>query len=89
MRITDLMSEQAIMLGAAPDSKNQAIDIMVGLHEVAGNIVDAKVYKEGILKRESEGSTAIGEGIAIPHAKNRAVKRPAVAAMTVPQGVAA
>lgn len=87
MRITDLMSEQAIMLGAAPDSKNQAIDIMVGLHEAAGNIADARVYKEGILKRESEGSTAIGEGIAIPHAKNRAVKRPAVAAMTVPQGV--
>lgn len=41
----------------------------------------------GILDREKQGTTAIGEGIAIPHAKSAAVRRPSLAAMTVPDGV--
>lgn len=48
---------------------------------------DEAGYKEGILAREALGSTAIGEGIAIPHAKVKAVKEPGLAAMVVPEGV--
>ena len=87
MRITELLSKESIALGVKVDSKDAAIDYLVNLHDAAGNISDKKIYKEGILKREEEGSTAIGEGIAIPHSKNKAVKRPGLAAMTVPDGV--
>lgn len=87
MRITELLSKESIALGVKVDSKDAAIDYLVNLHDAAGNISDKKTYKEGILKREEEGSTAIGEGIAIPHSKNKAVKRPGLAAMTVPDGV--
>ena len=87
MRITELLSKESIALGVKVDSKDEAIDYLVNLHDAAGNISDKKIYKEGILKREEEGSTAIGEGIAIPHSKNKAVKRPGLAAMTVPDGV--
>jgi PTS system fructose-specific IIC component len=87
MRITELLSKQSIALGVKVDSKDAAVDYLVDLHNKAGNISDKAVFKEGILKRESEGSTAIGEGIAIPHSKNAAVTRPALAAMTVPAGV--
>lgn len=87
MRITELLSMESIALGVKVDSKDAAIDYLVNLHDAAGNISDKKTYKEGILKREEEGSTAIGEGIAIPHSKNKAVKRPGLAAMTVPDGV--
>ena len=69
MRITELLSKESIALGVKVDSKDAAIDYLVNLHDAAGNISDKKIYKEGILKREEEGSTAIGEGIAIPHSK--------------------
>lgn len=52
-----------------------------------GKITDRETYKQGILAREENGSTAVGEGIAIPHAKNAAVKAPSLVAMTVPDGV--
>ncbi len=48
---------------------------------------DKAGYKEGILAREALGSTAIGEGIAIPHAKVEAVREPGLAAIVVPEGV--
>lgn len=87
MRITELLKKDAILLGAAPKDKNEAIDILVGLHEKVGNITDKAQYKAGILAREEEGTTAIGEGIAIPHSKNAAVKKAGIASMTVPAGV--
>ena len=87
MRIVDLLKMDCIELGVKLNSKSQAIDKLVSLHDKAGNLLDAKAYKEGILAREQGGTTAIGEGIAIPHAKSDAVKAPALAAVTVPNGV--
>ena len=87
MRITDLLKKQGISLGASPGSKRDAIDILVSLHEKCGNLKDAAAYKEGILKREEMGTTAIGMEVAIPHAKSEAVKAPALTAITVPGGV--
>lgn len=87
MRITELLKKEAIALNVRVDSKEAAIDYLVDLQEKAGNISNRKLYKEGILAREQGGSTAIGEGIAIPHAKSAAVLRPGLAAMTVPEGV--
>lgn len=87
MRITELLKKESIELGVSVDSKEAAIDRLVALHDKAGNISDKAEYKKGILAREAGGSTAIGEGIAIPHAKNKAVVKPGLAAMTVPDGV--
>ena len=87
MRITDLLKADAIQLGAKVSSKSAAIDTLVALHEKSGNLKDAAAYKEGILKREEMGTTAIGMEVAIPHAKSEAVKAPALAAITVPDGV--
>ncbi len=87
MRITELLKPEGIALGVQLDSKESAIDFMVDLHDKSGNISDKAEYRRGIVAREEGGSTAIGEGIAIPHAKNKAVTRPGLAAMTVPAGV--
>ena len=87
MRITDLLKKQGITLGASPKSKSEAIDQLVALHQKCGNLKDAAAYKEGILKREEMGTTAIGMEVAIPHAKSEAVKAPALTAITVPAGV--
>ena len=87
MRIVDLLSKESIALNAAPKSKPEAIDLLIELQVKGGNIADKEAYKAGILAREEKGSTAVGEGIAIPHAKSEAVKAPSLAAMTVPEGV--
>lgn len=87
MRITDLLKKESILLGGSPKSKSEAIDMLVELQAKGGNITDIEEYKKGILAREEKGSTAVGEGIAIPHAKSEAVKAPSLAAMTVPEGV--
>lgn len=87
MRITELLKKDSVSLGVKVDSKDAAINYLVDLHARVGNITDKAVFKEGIVKREESGSTAIGEGIAIPHAKNKAVTKAGLAAMTVPEGV--
>ncbi|MBQ3816818.1 MAG: PTS sugar transporter subunit IIA [Clostridia bacterium] len=87
MRIVDLLKNEAIQLDANVGTKDEAIDLLVSLHDKAGNLNDVAVYKEAILKREEQGSTAIGEGIAVPHAKSESVKTPGLSAITVPTGV--
>ena len=87
MRITELLKKESIQLGVALGSKEEAIDTLVGLMDAGGRILDRAGYKEGILAREGLGSTAIGDGIAIPHAKVAAVKEAGLAAVTVPEGV--
>lgn len=87
MRITDLLKKEAIELGASVSTKNEAIDKLISLHEKAGNLNDVQAYKAAILERENQGSTAIGEGIAVPHAKSESVKVPGLSAITLPNGV--
>ena len=87
MRIVDLLSKESIALNAAPESKSEAIDMLVDLQVKGGKIANPNEYKKGILAREEMGSTAVGDGIAIPHAKSTSVKAPSLAAMTVPNGV--
>lgn len=87
MRIIDLLKAQSIELNASVSTKDEAIDKLISLHQGAGNLADVEKYKEAILAREAQGSTAIGEGIAVPHAKSDSVKVPALSAMTVKGGV--
>ena len=87
MRIVDLLKKESIKLNASPKSKSEAIDMLVELQVKSGNIADAEGYKKAILAREEKGSTAVGDGIAIPHAKSETVKAPSLAAITVKEGV--
>ena len=87
MRIVDLLKKEAVVLNADVSEKEQMLDLLVDLHKKVGNIEDKEAFKAGIMKRESEGPTAIAEGICIPHSKNDAVIKPGIAAITVPGGV--
>lgn len=87
MKITDLLKACSIELNGAPATKEETIREMVGLMAKGGNISDTDKYMEGVFAREEEGTTGIGEGIAIPHAKNDAVRAPGLAAMVIPNGV--
>ena len=87
MKITDLLKPESIQIGGAPASKAEAIDQLVDLMAKQGNVADRAAYREAVQAREDLGTTALGEGIAIPHAKTAAVTAPGLAAMTAPAGV--
>ena len=87
MRITDLLKKQGIALNAKVSSKDEAIDKLVDLMDASGNLDDKKEYKNKVLERESLSTTGIGDGIAIPHAKTKAVKNPGLSSMVVKDGV--
>ena len=87
MKITDLLNENAITINGQAESKDEVISKLVDLMMNNGNISDKEEYKKVVLKREEEGTTGIGEGIAIPHGKTEAVLKPGLSAMVVPNGV--
>ena len=87
MRVRDLLSPVSIDLNGQATSKEDAIKKLVALMVKRGNITDAAVYEKGVFAREEEGSTGIGEGIAIPHCKSDSVSAPGLAVMLVPEGV--
>ena len=87
MKITDLLSTSAIQLKGVAHDKEEVISKMVDLMANNGNIINKEEYKRVVLEREKEGTTGIGEGIAIPHGKTDAVSKPGLAAMVVPNGV--
>lgn len=87
MRIIDLLKSESVITGSQVKSKEEAIETLIDLHDRAGHLSDREEYRKGILDRENTGTTAIGEGIAIPHAKSSAVKNAGLAAITVPEGI--
>lgn len=87
MRITDLLKKESIELNSPVSTKQGAIDKLIDLQAKAGNISYKNAYKKDILAREQMSSTAVGDGIAIPHAKSEAVRQPGLAAITAPNGV--
>ena len=87
MKIADLLAKESIDLQAKVGSKAEALEHLVALMAKSGKLADEAEYKRCVLAREEEGSTGIGEGIAIPHAKTNAVKAPGLAAMIVSEGV--
>ncbi|WP_234414816.1 fructose PTS transporter subunit IIA, partial [Enterococcus sp. H57] len=78
MNIKDLMVKEAMIMDLQATDKKGAIDEMVQKMFDAGRISDIDTYKEGILAREAQTSTGLGDGIAMPHAKNSAVKEATV-----------
>ncbi|WP_028242386.1 PTS fructose transporter subunit IIABC [Pseudobutyrivibrio ruminis] len=87
MRISEFIDPRGIKLQVALSSQDEAIDKLIALHEEVGNLKDAATFKEAILAREAKGSTAIGNGIAVPHGKSSAVAKAGLVAITCPQGV--
>ena len=87
MRITDLLDRRSVSLTAAPKTKSETLDMAVDLMVKSEKISDREAYRKQVYLREEESTTGIGEGIAIPHGKGDAVKKPGLAAMVIKNGV--
>ena len=86
MKITDLINKDAIDLDVHIQTKKELIGKAAELMAKNGNIKDLDKYEDLVIKREEEGSTGIGEGIAIPHGKGDVVTNSGLAAMVIPNG---
>lgn len=87
LKITDLLAKESISLTSTPKTKKEALDEAIALMAKSGKLRDIDAYREAVYARETEGTTGIGEGLAIPHGKSNAVIRPGLAAMTIKNGV--
>ncbi len=87
MRIMDLLDRRSISISGSPKSKDEAIRQMADLMAKSGKLNNKDEYVKGLFAREEESTTAVGEGIAIPHYKGGAVNTPGLAAMVIKDGV--
>lgn len=85
--LSKMLTENCINLNLTGKTKAEIIDEMVEILYSAGKLNDKEEYKKEILKRESQSSTGLEEGIAIPHAKTSAVKVPSIAFGLSKEGV--
>ncbi|TKI67062.1 PTS fructose transporter subunit IIA [Lysinibacillus mangiferihumi] len=88
MKISDLLKIDTVMIDLAATNKDAAIDEMTEKLHLAGRLNNFDGFKKAILQRESQSTTGIGEGIAIPHAKTDAVKIPSILFAKSKEGVA-
>ncbi len=79
MKITELLKQETIILDLQANTKENVLTELIDQLDRAGKLQDKQKFTEGILGREEQSTTGIGEGIAIPHAKSAAVKEPAIA----------
>lgn len=88
MKVSELMDPKGILLYANIDNAADALGILVELQEGIGVITNGTAYYNAVCQRENfGGSTAIGEGIALPHAINAGVSAPGISALTLRHGV--
>ncbi|MEE6726158.1 fructose-specific PTS transporter subunit EIIC [Pediococcus acidilactici] len=87
MKIKDLLKPNLMILDLKADSKESAINEMIDKYVAEGVVTDREKYLKGILDREAESTTGIGDGIAMPHAKTDAVNQAAVLFAKSSQGV--
>ncbi len=87
MKISDALSLDAIELDVTLNSQEEAIERLVALQYAAGNIDDVDAFKQAVIDREAKATTAVGGGLAVPHAQCSAVVKPGLSVVTVPKGV--
>jgi len=79
MKITDLLLEKCVFLNAKANKKKEVWSLLANSLKEAGAVTDVEGYLADVHCREEKGTTGIGFGVAIPHAKSAAVSRPALA----------
>ena len=87
MTITELISTDGIAINTDVSDRDEAFGLLIDLHVGLGNVTDPETFKKSIYEREAKGTTALGFGISVPHAKSPAVRKAGITAMTTSAGV--
>ena len=83
MKITDLLSIDSIEIGSSYKDKDELLKNAVKLMCRSGIINNEKEYLNSVLEREKESTTGVGNGIAIPHGRCKAVDKAGLAAIVL------
>ena len=84
MRLRDLLDESLVKVGLESRDKEECFEEMIDLLVRAGRISDRAGSLEAVRQREAQGTTGIGQGVAIPHGKHSSIPT-----LTVAVGVSA
>ena len=88
MKVCELLQPKSVLLQARIDGQDDALGILVELEESGGVITNGTAYYNAVCAREaSGGTTAIGDGIALPHACNAGVAAAGISAVTLRKGI--
>jgi len=87
MKLSELLQPECCMFGVEVSSRNELIERMAGTLSDSGAVQDLPAFIQAVYDREAEFSTAIGDGLAIPHGKTAAVAHPGLAFASIPNGV--
>jgi mannitol/fructose-specific phosphotransferase system IIA component (Ntr-type) len=87
MRLRDLLDESVVKVGLESREKEECFEEMIDLLARAGRISDRAGALEAVLQREQQGTTGIGDGIAIPHGKHASIPTLTVAVGTRVDGI--
>jgi PTS system nitrogen regulatory IIA component len=86
MNINEMLNDSSFLVGFEATSKNHILNELCKLANKNFN-VDERVLLENLTKREKLGSTAVGNGIAIPHANVFNIEKPKVLVATLSKGL--
>lgn len=78
MKITELLTAERILLDITVSTKEEVWNVLAQTFEKTGAVIDRTSYLSDVAKRETLGTTGVGFGVAIPHAKSAAVVKPAL-----------
>jgi PTS system fructose-specific IIC component len=87
MRISNMLQTEGVLLHADISAPADALGILVELQENQGIITNGTACYNALFDRENAGTTAIGGGIALPHAVSRSIQHPGIAALTLRRGI--
>lgn len=87
MKIIELLNKSTINLNSKAETRENAIDELVSLMNNHNNITNIDEYKKCVFEREQLGSTGVGEGVAIPHAKTNVVTKPGLSVIVAKDGI--
>lgn len=87
MNIKDLLSEKRILLGLNADTKEEVWKALAERMHEEGILEDVQAYLDDVASREKQGTTGVGFGVAIPHAKSDAVRQAGLAMARTTKGI--
>lgn len=87
MKITDLLKKVSIQINPNVRNKDEALNQLIELINKTGNLSSKEEFKNLVLEREKLSTTGIGDGIAIPHGKGKAVKKATLSAIVLKEGI--
>lgn len=87
MKITELLADDSILLGLKAETKEDVWEALAHSFQEIGAVHNLEQYLADVAIRETKGTTGVGFGVAIPHAKSAGVTKPALAMARLEKGI--